>query len=876
MAELLYRLGRFSARRAWIVIASWFVLLTLGAGAYFAFGGTLVGTVNIPGTETSRVTDKLADEIPESAGGTGSIVFQSDNDESLTGKQRDAISQLLADTAGLEGVESVVDPFETQQALDDQREELADGRAELADARTQLDEGLDGLDGGQEQLDAAQAELDAGREQLEDAKEQMESAGIDPAMVPELVAQEEQLETGQAQLDEQQEQLDEARVELEDGEADYAAGVQLLDDGSALFDLAENIRQVSEDGSTAVGAVVFEVSLFDVTPEMQDTVIDFLYENAPDGVVIELSNELTMEIPEILGPSEVVGVAIALIALLVLMRALLPAFIPILSAIVGVGVATTSALALSGTIEMMSVTPVLGVMLGLAVGIDYSLFIINRHRRQLKDGYDLHESIGLANGTSGNAVVFAGATVIVALLALNVSGLGFLGLMGSVGAFGVFVAVLIAITLTPALMSLIGMRALGKGERKRVGSGGGSASASQVKPMSNLRAVVTGFVAIVALLIIAIPALSMRLGMPTGAAEPEDSTQYRAYVAIEEEFGPGMNGTLLVVADLPSSVDDDDLVSQQLEIAQTIADQDAVYAVAPIAVNDDNSLIAYQVIPEEGPAAESTENLVHTLRGLSPLDGNIEIGVAGSASGNIDISETLADALPGYLALVVGLSFVILVFVFRSVLVPLTATLGFILSLFATFGAITAIFQWGWLGDVFGVHSPEPILSFAPTIVIGILFGLAMDYQLFVASGMREAYAHGNDARTAVQLGLKNGRAVVITAAIIMISVFGAFVFGDSIMIKLMGFGLAVGVLFDAFVVRLLLIPAVMHLLGKSAWWLPKWLDKILPNVDVEGEKLERHHPGTGPVAVAAGGAAADADADTGSDSGLETKPNAT
>ncbi|MGO1393791.1 MMPL family transporter [Agrococcus casei] len=849
MAELLYKLGRFSAKRAWVVIASWLILLGLGVGAFLAFGGTLVSTVNIPGTETSKVTDKLAEEIPDTSGATGSIVFQTEDGSEFTQEQRDALGTLLADVEELDGVEQGIDPFDTQAQLEDQRTQLEDGRGELADAREQLDSGREELESGQEQLDDARQQLEDGQSQLDDAKAQAEAAGIDPAMVPELAAQQEQLDQGLAELESQQEQLDQGLKEIEDGEADYETGLQQLEDGSALLDLASEIRQVSEDGSTAVGSVMFTDSLFDITPETKEPVVEMIENGLPEGVTAEFSNELTMAIPEILGPGEAVGVVIALIALLVLMRAILPAVVPILSAIVGVGIGTTAALALSGTIEMMSVTPVLGVMLGLAVGIDYSLFIINRHRKQLKDGYDLHESIGLANGTSGNAVVFAGATVLVALLALNVSGIGFLGLMGNVGALCVAVAVLIAITLTPAIMGLIGIRALSRKERHAVEAGTiERVSSASVKPMRTGRAVLTGVLSIILLLVIAIPALSMRLGMPTGAAEPADSTQYKAYTAIDENFGAGMNGTLLVVADTHEAVSDDDLVSQQLEIAQQLGDLDDVRAVAPIATNDDQSVIAFQVIPEEGPSAESTEQLVHTLRDMSPLDGDIEIGVAGTASGNIDVSEKLADALPGYLALVVGLSFVIMVFVFRSLLVPLTATIGFILSLFASFGAITAIYQWGWLADLFGVHAPGPVLSFLPTILIGILFGLAMDYQLFVASGMREAYAHGNDARKSVQLGLRNGRAVVITAAIIMISVFGAFVFSDASMIKPMGFGLAVGVLFDAFVVRLLLIPAVMHLLGKSAWWIPKWLDRILPNVDVEGAKLELRHPGTGPV----------------------------
>ncbi len=247
-------------------------------------------------------------------------------------------------------------------------------------------------------------------------------------------------------------------------------------------------------------------------------------------------------------------------------------------------------------------------------------------------------------------------------------------------------------------------------------------------------------------------------------------------------------------------------------------------------------------MPESGPTSEDTEQLVHTLRDLS-IDGVDEIGVAGTASGNIDISEKLADALPVYLAVVVGLSLLILILVFRSIFVPVVATLGFILSYFAALGGVVAIYQWGWLADVFGVETPGPILNFLPTILVGILFGLAMDYMLFLGSGMREAYAHGVPARLAVVHGVRAGRAVVTAAAIIMISVFGGFVFSHSTMIRPIGFALAFGVLVDAFLVRMLIIPALMHLFGEKAWWLPKWLDRLLPDVDVEGAALERRHP---------------------------------
>ncbi|MEK8226308.1 MMPL family transporter [Oerskovia sp. M15] len=337
------------------------------------------------------------------------------------------------------------------------------------------------------------------------------------------------------------------------------------------------------------------------------------------------------------------------------------------------------------------------------------------------------------------------------------------------------------------------------------------------------------------LLLVALPALGLRLNLPDGSTEAHDSTQYQAYATLAEKFGEGQNGTLLVVADLPGSPSEAESLASQVAIAQVLFDQDDVVAVAPVGTSEDGTVAAFQVVPAEGPTSESTEELVHTLRGLSPIDGTYEIGVAGSASGNVDISEKLASALPIYLAVVVGLSLVILILVFRSIFVPVIATLGFILSYFAALGGVVAIYQWGWLSGVFGVESPGPVLNFLPTILVGILFGLAMDYQLFLGSGMREAYAHGAPARIAVVQGFRAGRSVVTAAAIIMIAVFGGFVFSHSAMIRPIGFALAFGVLVDAFVIRMMVVPALMHLAGDKAWRLPRWLDKILPDVDVEG-----------------------------------------
>ena len=827
MASLLYRLGRFSARRAWLVITAWILILGLAGGAFALFGGTLTSAVSIPGTATQQVSDELSEKFPEASGGRGTVVFTTTDDTEFTDAQKADIAALLEETEGLDNVTSTTNPFDTQAQIDDSAQQIVDGRDQIVAGQEQLD-------AGQTQIDAAKAQAAAGQEQLDAAKAQAEAAGQLAAAQPMLDAQQAQIDAGNAEIAAQQSTLDEGQAELDTQST-------TLEEGSDLLDLAAEIRQVSSDGTTAVTSIQFDRSLNLLPAESKEAVVETMTDANIDGVQAEVSNDIAQAIPEILGPGEIGGVIIAAIVLFVMLGTLIGAGLPLINALVGVGVGVLASLALSGTVTMLSVTPVLGVMLGLAVGIDYSLFILNRHRTQLRNGMPLQESIGLANGTSGNAVVFAGATVLIALLALNLTGIPFLGLMGTVGAVCVFVAILIAITMTPALLSLVGEKILSKKARTRISATDHQARVPS-KPMNTVRAVVTVVAGIAVLLIIAIPALSMRLGLPAGSSEPIDSSSYKAYKLVDDKFGAGVNGPLIVVADLADPVTDDTLISEQVRIGSLLKAENDVVAIAPIGASEDNLILAFQVVPEEGPTSESTEQLVRDLRGLD-IDGVTSLGVAGNASGNIDVSEKLADALPLYLLVVVGLSLIILIFVFRSILVPITATLGFVLSLFASFGGITAVFQWGWLGPVFGVHDPGPILSFLPILVVGILFGLAMDYQLFLVSGMREAYAHGVPARLAVQRGVHAGRTVVIAAALIMISVFGGFIFSNSVMIQSIGLGLALGVLLDAFVVRLLIIPAVMHLLGDAAWWMPKWLDRILPNVDVEGASLERTHP---------------------------------
>ncbi|RNL85290.1 MMPL family transporter [Halostreptopolyspora alba] len=805
MAALLYRLGRACARHARTTIAVWLALLLSAGTAYVLFSGELQDSFSIPDTPTDEVNQRVSEKFSGMGGGSGTVVYQTEDGSALSEEQREAIGDRVDEAAEVSGVQDAVDPFATQQDRAERREEIEDGREEIEDAREDLEDG---------------------QEEIDEARGQAEFAGM--------------LDQAEDELDARQAEIDESREELEERS-------QRLEDGERLLEMASEIRMVSEDGSTALVRVSFTEAQEEIPQETKDAVMAVFEDDPVAGTTVDFGNNIAMSMPSLVSTAEVIGVIVAAVVLVVVLGTLVGAGLPILTALVGVGIATLTAMSLSGVLDMASVTPILGLMLGLAVGIDYALFIVNRHRHQLKRGVDVGDSLGMANGTAGNAVVFAGMTVLIALLGLNLTGIGFLGLMGTIGSLAITIAVLVAVTLIPALLSLVGTRVLSRREREELtgaaATEGGHAEAdSETRPMSTGRALGRAAVAVLVLGIIALPALDLRLGMPDGSSEPPESTQYRAYTTMTEKFGEGSNGTLLVAAELPDTPGDERAEDHQLEVAEELYRRHDVAAVAPAGISPDETLAVFEVMPVEGPASESTEGLVHSFRNLAPLDGAGELGVAGMASGNIDISEKLSDALPTYLAVVVGLSLVILLLVFRSVLVPVVATLGFILSFFAALGGVVAIYQWGWLGWLFGVENPAPVLNFLPTLVVGILFGLAMDYMLFIGSGMREAHAKGQPARLAVVTGFRAGRAVVTAAAIIMGSVFGGFVFSDTIMISSIGFALALGVLLDAFVVRMTLIPALMHLAGERAWWLPRWLDRILPDIDVEGTHLE-HRP---------------------------------
>ena len=875
MANLLFRLGTFSAKRAWAVIIAWLLILGTAVGLMAGFSGKLSSSMSIDGIPSQDVIDRLADSFPEAARGQGQVVFHKEASP-FTQAEIDMIAAALEETAELSGVASVLNPFDVADEIASQRAELADGEAEIESAKQEIADGTVAIADGLAEIETNQKTIDDQRAELETQKSsleaslleieaglaQLQAAGAPASMQAELLGSQamvqgglEQIRQGEFQLNLAQEQLDagleeltQAQLDLEAGELELQDAIAQLEVGKRLVPVTENFGTVSRNGLTAVAAVQFTLPVNEVESATTESIVELLSELRSESIAVEFSQSLTTDFGELLGVGEIVGLVIAAIVLFVMLGSLLAAGLPVMSAVLGVGISASITMALSGTIEMTSTTPILGVMLGLAVGIDYSLFLLNRHRKQLKTGMDLRYSIGLATGTSGNAVTFAGLTVIIALAALNLTGIGFLGLMGTMGAVAIALAVLIALTFTPALMSLVGMKVLNKKERAALESEEARHEAEEpknaLKPVFATRHPMIAVLAVGLLLgAAAIPASEMRLGLPDGSSEPLDSTTYKAFSLVSENFGAGANGQISTVVTMPEAVAEEDLLELQADLAEKFFALDNVMAALPAAVSNDNQTLLFQVIPLTGPATEDTEQLVFDIRGLEEEirgEFDAQLGVTGITATNIDISDKLAEALPLYLGTVLLLSLILLILVFRSILVPLLASAGFLLTVFATFGAVVAVYQWGWFGFLFDVHDPGPILNFLPTILIGILFGLAMDYQLFLASGIREAYVHGKSPKDAINYGIHLSRAVVIAAALIMITVFGGFAFNHLTLVRPIGFGLAIGVLIDAFLVRLILVPAVMSLLGKSAWWLPKWLDKILPNVDVEGSSLER------------------------------------
>ncbi|OZD06562.1 hypothetical protein CH275_10135 [Rhodococcus sp. 06-235-1A] len=606
---------------------------------------------------------------------------------------------------------------------------------------------------------------------------------------------------------------------------------------------------ISENGRAAYATVTYDVpavELVDADRTALEQAKD-VGENA--GLTVAVGGDAVTAVGEVpLG--ELIGIGVAVIVLAITFGSLVAAGMPLLTALIGVGIGIMGITVLGAFVELSSVTSALGTMLGLAVGIDYALFIMSRYQSEVKQGHSLEEAAGKAVGTAGSAVIFAGLTVIIALAGLSVCGIGFLTQMGVGGAFMVFIAVLVALTLLPAILGFAGKKVLGgkiKGLKTIDPEDTSARTNGQrwVEGVSKFKwpALVAGLLVAA---VVSLPIASMQLALPDDGTAPTGSDNRVAFDTIAENFGPGANGPLVVVVDTLDAANPVAAVNTVVERLQGIG-TDVAAVVPPAAEVLEPQLTAVgfttiQIIPNSAPSDAATKELVSTIRDTMsdlPTETGARVLVTGQTAVGVDIADELTSVFPLYLAVVVGLAFILLMLVFRSILVPLKAALGFLLSVGISLGATVAVFQWGWLANLIGVDTQSPVVFILPLLLTGILFGLAMDYEVFLVSRMREAYVHGTPARQAVIIGFQHSARVVVAAAIIMFGVFAGFALTDQVIIKTIGFALAVGILADAFLVRMMIVPAVMAIVGDKMWWLPKWLDRALPNLDVEGEGLK-------------------------------------
>lgn len=632
--------------------------------------------------------------------------------------------------------------------------------------------------------------------------------------------------------------------------------VKALGDGSEVTSVSDPFKShaVSKNGSVAYASVKYEVSGMELKDSSKTALEEAAQQARDAGLSVEVGGDALQATPET-GSTEVIGIAVAAVVLVITFGSLIAAGLPLLTALIGVGIGVSTITALANALDLGTTTSTLAMMIGLAVGIDYALFIVSRYRAELAEGREREEAAGRAVGTAGSAVVFAGLTVVIALVGLSVVNIPMLTKMGVAAAGTVAIAVLIALSLIPALLGYAGRKVQPAGKKSKL-LGGGRAAKKEGKPNMGTRwasFVVRRPLAVLVLGVLglgaaALPATSLELGLPDDGSQPTSTTQRRAYDLLSDGFGPGFNGPLMLVVDGKSS---DDPKAAATKVTNTVKDMKDVVSVSPAAFNKAGDTATITVIPDSKPSSVKTEDLVHAIRdagGTITTTTDAKVLVTGTTAMNIDFSQKLNDALIPYLALVVGLAFLLLIVVFRSVLVLLKAALGFLLSVMAALGAVVAVFQWGWLSGLLGVEETGPIMSMMPIFMVGVVFGLAMDYEVFLVTRMREAYVHGEKPHQAIVTGFRHGARVVTAAAVIMIAVFSGFIGSSESMIKMIGFGLAIAVFFDAFVVRMAIVPAVLALLGKKAWWLPKWLDRALPNVDVEGEGLRSaEEKGQGP-----------------------------
>lgn len=628
---------------------------------------------------------------------------------------------------------------------------------------------------------------------------------------------------------------------------------------------------VSADGTTANVTVTYDVVSTELTEADTDALHDAEDAAEEAGIEAAIGGSALQEMPE-QSAAELIGIGIAALVLMITFGSLVAAGMPLVNAVVATGTGVLGITAATGLITLGSSTPILASMLGLAVAIDYALFIVSRYRHEVAKGRNLEDAAGRAVGTAGSAVVFAGLTVIIALAALIVVDIRFLTEMGLAAAITVALAVMSSLTLLPALLGFAGDRikvsrfAWLRRRDPELRPEDGATNGRRWISLVTRRRIPVLLIGLVAAGVLAVPVASMELSLPSDGQAAEGTGPREAYDMVTESFGEGANGPLLVVVDTAGADDPEAAVAEITDAVGSL--DDGIAAVVPAAppapgpdageaeqAAYDEQVAMFQqqlegaqyatvtVIPDDGPADASTADLVHEIRDqVAPVADSTgaETYVSGQTAIGVDVSEKLAEVFPVYLAVVVGLAFILLVLVFRSILVPLKAVLGFLVTIGIALGVTVAIFQWGWGSELAGIDEPGPIMAMLPILMVGILFGLAMDYEVFLVSRMREEYVHGSGAMDAIRTGFVHGSRVVAAAAVIMIGVFLGFVTSSMLVIVTIAVALAIGILADAFLVRMTLVPAFMALLGDKMWWLPKWLDRLLPDLDIEGEGLNR------------------------------------
>lgn len=641
----------------------------------------------------------------------------------------------------------------------------------------------------------------------------------------------------------------EATAAIGETMAAMRAAPQVISAGDPVADQA-----FSPDGRIAFTEVRYPVVADEVTGEAVVALKAAAQPARDAGLAVEFSGEvITAHSTDEGGHTgELIGLGVAVVVLLFAFGSLLAAITPILTGLVGVGITLTVLTIAARFFDVNAFGPTLATMIGLAVGIDYALFIVSRHRQNLRSGMTVEDSIARATATAGSAVLFAGITVVIAISGLAIVGIPLLTSIGLASAVAVVIAVALALTLLPAILGTIGTaidRFTLPGMKPRVeideeAKASLSARWSRRVTAKPGRYLLIGTVAMAAL---AAPALSMRLGIPDDSSLGEQRTERHAYELLSDGFGVGFNGPFSVVADL-SQTSTADRASTLGQISSRLGTVEGVQFATEAFSNERGDTAIITVFPTTGPSDGGTADTLERVRTtnveLESATG-LKLNVTGPTAVNIDLADRLTGALPQFMAIVIGLTFLLLMVVFRSILVPLKAAAAILISIVASIGVVVAVFQWGWGASLIGVSEALPLVAFLPVLMFAILFGLSMDYEVFILSRIREEHTRGLSNADAVNHGLTATARIITAAALIMISVFSAFILTDDPTTKMFGLGLAVAVLLDATVVRMIMVPATMVLLREGNWWLPKWLDQIIPNVDIEGANLERslgHH----------------------------------